>query len=113
MYDVQVLIDKISGFETADEIAKCLKENNVKGYRQIAYSCAISAYFTDLGDKVISSSTCFLDVEIRLNNGERFNILCTNALGDFIGRFDSGYYPELEHEDQSHLYSRLVRLGDV
>lgn len=90
MIDFQVARDKLLSFETADEIAQFLESQGVKAARAMSTSCAIAEWMTET-----------TGTQVYVNQQEMWRMFDTapvhhnRALGEFIHRFDEGYYPEL------------------
>ena len=116
MYDVQVLMDKISGFETPDEIADLLREHDVKGCREKSRQCALAQMFrkttnaTYAAFGLVGSSISTTEGYDDTNDdflGELVNYDNTDAMQIFIHHFDGGNYPDLECSHAYHGDSEL------
>lgn len=107
MIAFEVARDKLLQFETADEIAAFLKSEGVKAMRAMSTSCAIADWMTTTtGEAVYVNHS-----EMWRNSWSNGTIALhahNPALGEFIQRFDHGYYPELIKDPDD---ARICRLG--
>lgn len=97
MIEPVVAFEKISQFQTADELANFLIGEGVQGRIEAANSCVIAVYL-----KKTTGYTTYvdaLDVGFYLDSGLVEQIDCTEVMGEFIKRFDDGEYPSLIVDD--------------
>jgi len=96
MVDINVVYDKLCGFETADELAAFLASQGVKGEPQDATGCAITRFvMMQTGFDTVSTNTESLLLYGPDGEGLVFNKPHTDAVADFIQGFDHGRYPDL------------------
>lgn len=105
MIDPTVIYDKISGFETADEIAAFLTEQGVRANPGQASGCALSVYF----EKETGQWTSF-GTERGFSwppprwppigpRPPEIKYECTPAMQEFIKKFDHKEYADLLNEE--------------
>lgn len=96
MIDFTVAYDKLAQFETANEIAEYLKDCGIKANKREPNSCAISMWMNQQTGLLIRTGTFWT----RVTADERGNVTLakeylTDAMTDFVIKFDKGKYPEL------------------
>lgn len=107
MADLSVVMEKLQGFQTPDELADYLHSYGVVAEPRNAKTCAISQFIkTETGQSVVTSmaSVCLFKDEEMTEMLESYSH--TGALEDFVEMFDKGYYPNLvvdgyEFDDES------------
>lgn len=108
MLDLDVVYDKLEQFETADEIARFLQDQEIKAAPKLAATCAIAVWVkkateTELVIHVATSKTVIYHSNAKKMRTEGKSIEDTiiwqrdhtEAMQDFISRFDAGDYPNL------------------
>lgn len=102
MIDPQVAFDKLAQFDSANEIAEYLLHLGIKGHRTSSTHCAISQFMSERTGLVVSTGSAvrtFTDTKHWKALEHNFKAPATDAMKDFIFRFDGGGYPELEAEN--------------
>lgn len=86
-------LEKLAGFETAEQIRDFLVVEGIKATRGNPYSCAIAEYVYRGSEVPVRVSGVFTSSTSVLG----FVTLGTHtdAMCEFIGNFDQNYYPEL------------------
>lgn len=112
MIDPVVAWDKLSNFETAQEIREYFQSEGIKAVKADHKSCAIAQWLIDTtGDQNVSVNSRVqigiktvvraLDTGVKLIESEAdYEFKHTQATLDFIEAFDNGGYPELESPNQ-------------
>lgn len=78
-----------------DEIARLMKDSGVVGYQTFPDSCVIANYIRqETGVEVILTGSTYTVMESCVNGNKEIDH--PDSVIDFIGRFDSGKYPELD-----------------
>lgn len=99
MIDFTVTFDKLSNFETAQEIREYFNSIGVKGFTCETSRCPIAAFFTEqTGESVLVE-----DLFIQRTNGcggWMVGASNTSAMTQFIHNFDDWEYPELIHPEE-------------
>lgn len=100
MPSLQGLIEGLQELGTADRIADMFRENDIKGLRFQPCGCPVSRY--------LQANTGNPDINVSPNAATAYDAVFTGChtdraewsadspVYDFITRFDSGDYPELE-----------------
>ena len=104
MIDIGVLVDKLNGFETSEEIADFLISQEIQAKPQKPESCAISKWVRQESGQVVCTYIN-KDYSTNTETGEIFEgdfidtsskaHRMTETVGKFIREFDRGDYPEL------------------
>lgn len=100
MADLSVVMDKLHGFETADDLAEFFRGYGIKAIPMSSSSCAVSKFvveetglFNILTDSI--SVTHYRDFVLE----EICNkIPHTDVIKEFVGLYDRGCYPDLVKE---------------
>lgn len=99
MIDFSVTYDKLSNFETAQEIREYFNSIGVKGFTCNASKCPIATFFTEqTGEPVLVEPSYIArpgkcgDYKVAAQN--------TEAMTQFIHNFDDWIYPELIHDEE-------------
>lgn len=104
MADFNVIIDKLHGFETADELADYFRYCGIKAIPGDARSCAITVFVEDemgVSGQIVTSTDCIeLHEEVVESYGHGYTevrqmIRHTDAMKKFVKAFDKEEYPEL------------------
>lgn len=103
MVDIGVVVDKLHGFETADEIADFFRYRGIKAYPQEARSCAISQFVaeeTGLAGHIVTTTRDLSVQEVVKGSQYEYyeELYCMEhsaAMVEFIRKFDTGAYPDL------------------
>ena len=98
MINPQTAFEKLAQFDTADEIAQYLQHLGIKGHRTSSTHCPISQFMSERTGLVVSTGSAvrtFANVEYWKALEHNFKAPVTDAMCDFIARFDRGRYPEL------------------
>lgn len=96
MTDLSVVIEKLHGFETADDLADFFRSYGIVAQPRDARSCAVSRFVaseTGLVPTTNMSAITFYEDE-----SEEFNTLSyshTDAIRMFVDQYDRGAYPDL------------------
>lgn len=92
MTDIETVLQDI---ESWDDIAEGFRQRGVRGFRNNACDCPVANYV-----KEQSGDTTFVVSPVSYS-AERTNGYTPTRVGQFIGRFDARYYPDLEmtHEE--------------
>lgn len=102
MADISVVFDKLKGFETADELAEFFRGYGVKARPGRARACAISKFVVEeTGVMRVCSdanSVCTYEANDLGNSPIVTTLLCTEAMAEFIRKYDRGCYPSLIEE---------------
>lgn len=99
MIDYIVARDKLAQFETADEIADFFRREGVQGEKGMSDRCPIAQWMTEQTGGPIVVSTLEMwnaGAEDFLDNDTIHRINHTEAMTDFVDRFDSGFYSDLQ-----------------
>lgn len=88
----EVAMDKLYGFETADEVAEFLQDQGIKAQRASATSCAISKWVSEVTGEFVTTGPTSMSVG---NLCEYQAFYHTKAVSEFIVLFDNGFFPEL------------------
>ena len=97
MADLNVVVDKLQSFETADDLADFFRGYGIVAQPRNARACAISKFVVEetglSGVTTNMSSICIYkdEEETQMVN----QVPHTDAMEDFVDRYDKGYYPEL------------------
>lgn len=98
MIEFNVAFDKLSSFQTSDEIADYFIGEGVQGYRQEEDSCPIAKWMQQTTNEAVyvTDTQAFIydddaSSPIRLKEESPLS----PAMKEFVGRFDGGDYPEL------------------
>ena len=99
MISVEVLVDKLNGFNTPCDIAEFLTEQRVTGCQGCASTCVISNWITvESGETNITTSNAvkvwMYDPEMVFERSKVTYPVSPTVL-DFIKLFDQGKYPHL------------------
>lgn len=106
MADLSVVMDKLHGFETADDLAEFFRGYGIKAKPRNSMSCAISQF--------VKEETGLSDVETGMksvtiyknHSGEIVDcIVNTIAMRDFVDSYDRGGYSDLVEEGCKVAYS--------
>lgn len=93
-------VDQLNAFADADSIKEFLAMMGYKGYRQDEYSCPIANFIrSKAGNSVVVEDTIQVWKEDMAIPDAEFEI--STAVREFIRNFDSGFYPELDMEDDN------------
>lgn len=99
MADLGVVLDKLSGFESADDLAAFLIGYGIVATPQDARQCAISQFIrTETGEAGIITTTFGISIEKNDINSLPYQeqvFKHTNAMKEFVRGFDRNAYPEL------------------
>ena len=99
MLDITVAWDKLSNFETADEIAQFLMDQGIKANKRQIRSCAISKWMREItGDFSLVTNQFGIGKSQRTRDGgETISKIFdhTVATEEFMNKFDTECYPEL------------------
>lgn len=108
MADISVVVEKLHGFETADDIAEYFREYGIQAFPQEARSCAISQFVemeTGAAGNIITTTreiSLQETVVENLEDGEEYtyeqdvwSMTHSHAMVEFVRNFDSGRYPFL------------------
>src|ERR1051325_7893263 len=97
MADFEVVIDKLHGFETAEDIAEYFRHYGIKGTVANATACAITRFIEEETGEVgqYSTSPSFVTKIGNNNIMNMASIRNTTAMVEFIHKFDLGKFPEL------------------
>lgn len=98
MIDIVVALDKLSTFETADDIALFLGDQGAKGNLNNSISCVMSNWLHEVtGDTTIYTSKVAIGQYEVTAYDDNFTSIRehTIAMADFVSRFDNEHYPEL------------------
>lgn len=99
--ELGILVDKLNGFEQADEIAAFLNEQQVQGYVGDGDSCVITAWLTRESGRSVSTTDIVSDFTNWSAEGfEQVDYPLEAPVQTFISKFDNGFYPELVIEDE-------------
>ena len=94
MIDVEILVDKLNSFESADDVAFFLYDQNIRGEVGSAARCVISQWIMrESGYERVSTAS-----EITIWNEDEFcprSYPINESVAYFINRFDSKVYPQL------------------
>lgn len=112
--DLDVAFDKLAGFETADDIASFLKGYGIRAIPKNRNHCAVSEWMRDItgvedvqasGMEVMAHEHMRTETELQQMPAITYNEFSraafgwkrqhTNAMKEFIQRFDNGAYPDL------------------
>lgn len=94
MIDVSVLVDKLNGMGSGQEVREFLVDQGVKGVMQESHNCPISLW-------IQRESGCYVDTEdvvavYPVEDGQTVQQYdLEDAPKSFIAAFDSGDFPEL------------------
>ena len=97
MADLSVVMEKLQGFEAADDLAAYFADYGILAQPRNARSCAIAQFVTIETGLAVAVNTSAL----RIENEEGDVIECiqhTAAMENFVEKYDRGYYPELVEE---------------
>jgi hypothetical protein len=99
MVDPGVAWDKLSNFETAEEIREYFQHEGIKAIQFDANSCAIAQWFKNTTGEEHVSVAAMIKIG-RMDDQDcwstpRVSFEHTKATLDFIEKFDRGGYPEL------------------
>lgn len=97
MADIGVVIDKLHGFETANEIAEFLRGYGIKALPRKASLCAISEFVrVETDHPNVSTTSDSLHVyEDDSKHCVTYKSFNTDAMRDFVRRYDLEEYPDL------------------
>lgn len=95
MIDPQVALDKLASFETADDLADFLIDQDVHGEVNAATRCPIAQWFRTAAGQALWVSRVRLMADVLERQA-------TAAEALFIANFDKGHYPILCHEEESY-----------
>ena len=97
MVEFAVVMDKLSSFDTADDLADFFRGYGIKAQPRNARACAISQFVTEeTGLKGIVTNTTAVTVYTdEMEQYCSFHQNHTEAMMDFVERYDMGYYPDL------------------
>lgn len=87
---------KLSAFETADEIAEFLKEQEILAYKQKVFLCAMSKWMskeTGLHVGTVGATIAVVTDGVILEEK-----ILTEAMKDFVRLFDQGKYPDITRD---------------
>lgn len=100
MFDIQVLLDKLNSFQTADEVADFLTQQGVTGQRLKADSCVVTNWLRPLVGTFLTTSSmgvvqwnCNPVIDWDAEPIGEFEH--SRAVSAFIIRFDNGEFPHL------------------
>lgn len=107
MIDPVVAWDKLSNFETAQEIREYFQRENIQALRSEATFCPIARWLkstTGETDVCVSSHIEMGEMQIQMDNSRyplpkiahEYTFQHTLATSTFMDNFDRGFYPELE-----------------
>lgn len=98
MIDFQVAYDKLSNFESAQEIREYFNSLGLKGFTCQAMQCPIATFLADqTGEKVVVEPMFIA----RAVDGTWVNSFeNTAAMTEFIHQFDDWCFPELIHPEE-------------
>jgi hypothetical protein len=104
--DVSVAHDKLTGFQSADELAEFFKQEGIQGSCGLATSCAIAKWMQQTTGRLIAVSKDEMwdetDEDIDYLTAKDKLVKHNEVLSDFVFKFDRGYYPELVN-DYEHM----------
>lgn len=89
--DPQVAFDKLTQFQTADELANYFRQEGITGNKSGALSCPIAQYMQRHTQNSVYVSLGYIGT-----TNDTWLVKNSEPLVDFIRRFDSGLYPDLE-----------------
>lgn len=107
MADLNVVMDKLHGFETADDLAEFFRGYGILARPSCATECAISKFIIEEADILQQDITTtqdsvavFIPMEsegltIRSTRFTKVDFPNTDAMAEFVERYDAGYYPLL------------------
>ena len=99
MISIQVLVDKLNGFSSADEVALFLESQGVKGRRTCSSNCVISNWISrESGEPFINttvSKVCAWNNDAQVFEDPKEVCLLSTNVAAFINLFDDGDYPNL------------------
>ena len=103
MADFDVVVDKLHGFETAEELAELFRSYGIKAIPTEARSCAISQFVemeTGILGQVVTSTRDISLMQKMYDQGLEYDETIatfehTDAMMHFVCQFDSGAYPDL------------------
>lgn len=114
MADFGVVVDKLQSFETADDLADFFRGYGIVAQPQNARACAISKFVTeetglDGVTTSMSSLTVYKDEEETMISE---HVIHTNAMEEFVEKYDKGYYPELIEKGYEIEFNSLYAVCD-
>jgi hypothetical protein len=97
MADFGVVVDKLQSFETADDLADFFRGYGIIAQPRNSRACAISKFVTEeTGLEGVATSMGSLTVyEDEEETIQTEHVTHTDAMRDFVDRYDKGYYPDL------------------
>lgn len=105
MIDFQVTYDKLSNFESAQEIREYFNSLGIKGFTCNGSRCPIATFITqETGEQVTVEPHHIA----RANKCGNWAVAAENtpAMVDFIDQFDDWCYPELIHPEEKDYLRR-------
>jgi hypothetical protein len=97
--DINVAYDKLTQFESADEIADFFTEYNVKAIPGEAKTCAIAKWIENETGESVYVFHMGIDTadnwKANTDPNKEFQYPLTDAMHSFIKKFDSEHYPQL------------------
>lgn len=86
-------LEKLAGFETAEQIRDFLVVEGIKATRGSTHRCAIAEYVYR-GSEVPVRVSCVFTSSASVFSSATLGTH-TDAMCEFVGNFDQNYYPEL------------------
>lgn len=93
-------VKQVQKCKTADGIARFLKKRKIKGHTNMSGSCPLAKYFFGVNKKGLGS-VAGDNIEFLYNEGGievEIRIDPTQAISEFVQKFDDGKYPSLDLE---------------
>lgn len=92
MIDFTVARDKLTQFQTVEDLVSFFRGEKITGRREAADSCIIARWMQEQTREVVLVSAEDMWIGDDMRNSLPHNAI----LGDFISNFDDGEYPDLE-----------------
>lgn len=100
MIDIQVLVDKLNNFESAEAIRAFMGEQGIKAFRGDAHSCVIARWIERESEQLVAVAPLCMYMRTEdedLTGGTSYDF--AKPVFDFITNFDLKHYPELIADD--------------
>lgn len=113
MADLNVVVEKLQSFETADDLADYFKQYGIKASPQKANACAISVFVEietgEVGNIMTSTRELSLRETLIDDDGYEYEVSRaefqhSHAMAQFVRKFDSGKYPFLIEDNAQYDY---------
>lgn len=96
MVEVEVLVDKLNGFQSEQEIAEFFHHQGIRGVTGAANHCVISNWLKQESGQEYISTAHAVSVWAKPNDTDRIGFhKLSHIVKMFIEHFDNGQYPEL------------------